>query len=104
MKLHTSIGVTLLALGTVVPTAANAARLEVEITTAPPAPPTAVIVTPAPRAGHVYVPGHYVYETQKYVWKEPAYVVERPGFKYEFSTIEKRGDKWVYRAGDWVPG
>ena len=35
------------------------------------------------------------------MWREPAYIKERSGHKYEVSVIEKKGDKWFYRAGHW---
>jgi len=104
MKLRNSIGCTLLALGAIaLPTVAYADKVEVEINAAPPPPPTVnVEVKPAPRAGQVYVPGHYEYESSRYVWRDPQYIPERQGYKYEFSTIEQKGDKWVYRSGEWI--
>ena len=103
MKAHNALGSALIALGAIaLPTLGSAKTVEVEITTAPPAPPAVTVeVKPEARPGMVYVPGHYEYDTRAYVWKEPAYIEERHGHKYEVSVIEKRGDRWVYRAGHW---
>jgi len=104
MKLRNAIGSTFLALGAIaLPAVSYADKVEVEINTAPPPAPTVnVEVKPAPPAGQVYVPGHYEYDSSKYVWKDPTYLPEREGYKYEFSTIEKKGDKWVYRSGEYI--
>jgi hypothetical protein len=104
MKLRIAIGSTLVAGALALPAASFAQqRVEIEVNTPPPPPPTVnVEVKPSPRPGHVYVPGHYEYESSKYVWKDPDYLPEKQGYKYEFSTIEKKGDKWVYRSGEWV--
>jgi hypothetical protein len=103
MKLRNIAGGILLTLGVVaLPTAVYAAKsVEIEINSAPPPAPTLnVEVKPAP-SGQIYVPGHYEYESSKYVWREPAFIKEREGRKYEFSVIEKKGDRWVYRPGRW---
>ena len=104
MKLRNAIGATLFAGALALPAVGyGQQRVEIEVNSAPPPPPTvSVEVKPQPRAGHVFVPGHYEYESSKYVWKDPAFVPEKQGHKYEFSTIEKKGDKWVYRSGEWV--
>jgi hypothetical protein len=104
MKLHNAVGSALVAAGLIaLPTLGYAAKsVEIEVNQAPPPPPTvSVEVKPESRAGQVYVPGHYEYESSKYVWRDPAYIQERPGRKYEFSSIEKKGDKWVYKRGHW---
>src|SRR5262245_55118943 len=104
MKLRIAIGSTLVAGALAFSTASLAQqRVEIEVNSAPPPPPNvSVEVKPAPRPGQVYVPGHYEYESSKYVWRDPSFVPEKEGYRYEFSTIEKKGDKWVYRSGEWI--
>jgi len=72
---------------------ATAAQAQVYVRIAPPAP--VVEATPAPRAGHVWVPGHHEWRGNEYRWVAGHWVNDRPGYAY----VEPR---WVQRAnGQW---
>jgi hypothetical protein len=71
----------------------SAAYAQVYVQVAPPA--MRAEVAPAPRAGSVWVPGHYEWRNNDYVWISGYWVAERPGYAY----VEPR---WVQRAnGQW---
>ncbi|MFO1398565.1 MAG: hypothetical protein U1F48_16010 [Burkholderiales bacterium] len=89
-------GVALLPLG------AHAAKVvELDLDTAPPPPPFALTETPPPRAGYIVEPGHYEWDGDRYVWHEHRYLREREGHRYLPPSIERREDRWHYRAGHW---
>lgn len=75
--------------------------IDIEIGSAPPPPVVVEKVTPAPRTGYIYEPGHYAVENERYVWRDPQYIKEREGHKYQPYVLEKHGDRWHYRAGHW---
>ena len=104
MNLRTIAAALALAIGTFGMTSmAQAAKvIDVEIGTAPPALPGRVdIITPAPREGFVYEPGHYAYDGRNYVWVEGEYIQQREGHHYVPYVMERRGERWHYRAGHW---
>jgi hypothetical protein len=71
----------------------GAAQAQIYVEVAPPAP--RYEVAPAPRAGHVWVPGHYEWRGGEYSWVSGHWVTERPGYTY-------REPRWVQRAnGQW---
>jgi hypothetical protein len=74
------------------PTAANA-QFTAIVSVAPPAPVQEV--TPPPRRGHVWVPGHHEWRSNHYVWVQGHWVRDRQGYEY-------REPRWVQRAdGNW---
>ena len=102
MKLRNVIGGALLALGALaLPAAVYADKVEIEINAAPPPPVKVEVAPPAPRAGFIYEPGHYNWDGQKYTWQDSRFIPERQGLVYEPSTLEKRGDVWIYKEGGW---
>lgn len=87
---------------TLLPVAAHAAKaVEIEIDAAPPPPPFALQGPSPPRAGYLVEPGHYEWDGSRYVWHEQRYLKEREGHRYQPPVIERRDDRWHYRAGHW---
>jgi hypothetical protein len=103
MKLRTAFAGVLLAIGAAaVPTMGQARVVEFDVTVAPPAPPVAVAVTPpAPRPGFIYEPAHYAWDGQRFVWIDAQFIAERPGHVYTPYVLDRRGEKWHFRAGHW---
>jgi hypothetical protein len=101
MNIRTAIGTSALALvfaaGSTIAFAEKS--VELSINTAPPAP--VVVETPPPRVGYIYEPGHYVVREDRYVWSDPRWIKEREGHHWTQYSLERRGDKWHYRAGHW---
>ena len=69
------------------------AAVDVYFNVAPPAP--RVEVTPAPRAGYVWVPGYWDARGSRHVWVRGHWERERRGYRF----VEPR---WVERDGRWV--
>lgn len=84
-----------------------AADIDVQLNFGPPAPQYEVV--PAPRAGYIWSPGHYVYRDGRHVWVGGSYIVERPGHVYHAPRWVERSGRWHYqpprwdRDGDGVP-
>lgn len=70
------------------------------------APPPAALheVAPAPRRGHVWVPGHWEWAGHRHVWVRGYFVPARAGYFYRQPEWTRHGDRWAYRAGGWVRG
>lgn len=66
-------------------------------------PPPIHEVTPAARAGYVWIPGSYTWRTNPgvYRWHKGYWVKARPGWNYRASTWDQRSNGWVYRPGGW---
>jgi hypothetical protein len=88
-----------------------AAQVNITIGTPPPAPVYEVI--PAPRAGYVWSPGHYILLNDRYVWRKGEFIVAQPGHRFvpdrwERVVVSGR-EQWRYvpsrwdRDGDGVP-
>jgi len=78
---------------------ASAAQVYVNI--APPAPRYEVM--PAPRHGHVWVPGHYVAQNHnRFAWVSGHWVRERPGYAFNNPHWVQRGNgTWYLAGGNW---
>jgi len=76
---------------------AAAAGIYVDI--APPAP--RYEVTPAPRAGYVWIPGYWDYEGHRHVWRKGHWEHERHGYTWVPSRWEQRDGKWALERGRW---
>ena len=75
----------------------------VVITDAPP-PPRAESV-PAPRAGRVWVEGHYVYRDGQYAWVRGHWQNARRGMVWEQAHWQQRPNgEWVFVEGHWRRG
>lgn len=79
---------------------AQAADIYVQI--APPAPRYEPV--PAPRVGHIWVPGYWDWRSDRHVWVSGTYVIERPGYYYERSRWVERDGRWHLQRGDWRRG
>jgi hypothetical protein len=76
-----------------------AAQLNISIGTPPPAP--IYEVTPAPRAGYVWAPGHYRYDGGRYVWASGRWIGDRPGYRWVSDRWERGPSGWYHVAGRW---
>jgi len=76
-----------------------AAAVYVEV--APPAPRYEVV--PAPRVGHVWVPGHWQWRGHHHVWVRGYWMRERPGYVYAPARWVDHGGRWAYEDGRWNP-
>jgi hypothetical protein len=71
------------------------------VQSAPPAPIYEAV--PAPRAGLVWAPGHFVWSNGTYLWRPGEWVAARPGFYWETARWEQRSDgSWYLVGGNWV--
>jgi hypothetical protein len=64
-------------------------------------PPPLVEYAPAPRHGHIWVPGHWQWAGHRHVWVPGRYIVARAGYYYQQPQWIQNGDRWHYRAGNW---
>ena len=64
-------------------------------------PPPRVEVVPAPRAGYIWAPGHYVYRDGRHVWIGGSFVAERPGYVYHSPRWVERSGRWYYQPPRW---
>jgi hypothetical protein len=76
-----------------------AARTDVYLNFAPPAP--RVEVVPAPRVGHVWVPGYWEWRGHRHIWVAGHYVRERRGYYYAPARWVERDGGWVFYRGAW---
>jgi hypothetical protein len=82
--------------------AAPALSAVIVVRTAPPAP--RVEVAPQARRGHVWVPGHWDWRSNRYVWVRGKYVRERKGYMYDAPSWEERDGRWHRTGGNWRRG
>jgi hypothetical protein len=75
------------------------ADVDISLNFAPPAPQYEVV--PAPRAGYVWSPGHYVYRDGRHVWVSGSFIAERPGYVYHAPRWVERSGRWYYQAPRW---
>jgi len=67
-------------------------------------PPLRAEVMPAPRAGHVWVPGYWAWQGHRHVWHRGTWVRARPGFVYSSPSWTQRDGRWEFREGRWARG
>jgi hypothetical protein len=69
-----------------------------------PAPPAPLYeAVPAPRAGYVWAPGHYVWDSGRYIWQSGHWIEARPGYAWEAPHWQQRPDgSWALVNGAWV--
>jgi len=78
------------------------AQAVVSVQVAPPAP--IVEVTPAPREGFTWSPGHYVWRDGSHVWVTGTWIENRPGLTWVAPHWVQRADgTWTLAGGAWVP-
>jgi hypothetical protein len=80
-------------------TVSQAASVAVEINTAP--PPPRVIVAPAARRGHVWVPGYWRWNGHRHVWVKGHWVRERRGWHWVPAHWVEAGPRWRFVPGHW---
>jgi WXXGXW repeat (2 copies) len=83
-----------------VPIAAGAA--EVYFNIAPPAPRVEVI--PAPRSGHLWVPGFWDARANRHVWVRGHWERERRGYRFVEPRWVQRDNRWLLERGRWSRG
>ncbi|GMG92671.1 hypothetical protein SGO26_17425 [Cupriavidus metallidurans] len=66
-----------------------------------PPPPPRHEVRPAPRPGHVWVPGHYDHARDNYAWRGGYWQSARPGYRYVPERWERGPHGWYKRPGYW---
>ena len=64
-------------------------------------PPLRHEVVPAPRRGHVWVPGHWVWRGHRHHWAPGHWVVARKGYRYYGARWAQRDGRWYYEQGRW---
>jgi hypothetical protein len=69
-----------------------------------PPPPARVEYAPAPRRGHIWVPGHWEWAGHRHVWVAGHFIATRAGYVYQQPQWIQHGDRWSYRAGGWARG
>ena len=81
-------------------TLATAATVYFDV--APPA--SRVEVTPAPRVGHVWVPGYWDARGHHHVWVRGHWERERRGYVYHEPRWMQRDNRWYLERGRWARG
>ena len=99
MNMRKSIVTAMLVVAAGVPVAGQAARVDVDITVAPPA--ERVEVVPAPRSGYVWAPGYYRWDGGHHIWVKGHWIREREGHHWVAHRWEQRGDRWHFEEGHW---
>lgn len=89
----------LLSLGAAAMPAAAHTSVSISIGAAP--PPPRVEVVPPPRAGYVWVPGHWEWRGNHHVWIGGNWLRARPGYVYHAPEWRRAQGRWVYAAGRW---
>ena len=86
-------------IGAIAVPAPAAASTGVYVQIAPPAPRYEVI--PAPRHGHVWVPGYWDWRGHHHVWVRGVWVRERVGYRYRPHQWVEHGGRWAFNRGGW---
>jgi len=102
MMKRNALFATLLAAGTMLGSATAFAVPAVVVDVAPPAPRAEVV--PAPRAGRVWVEGHYQWRGGEYAWVPGHWMGARNGMHWEQARWEQRDGQWVFMEGHWARG
>ena len=61
-------------------------------------------VVPAPRRGHLWVPGHWDARGNKHAWRAGRWERERAGYRYVEPRWVARNDGWALERGRWNRG
>jgi WXXGXW repeat (2 copies) len=83
--------------GVALPAVSDARTIIVEV--AP--PPPRVEVFPAPRVGHVWAPGYWVWRGHRHVWIEGHWIRERRGHHWQPHHWVEREGRWHFEEGHW---
>ena len=99
MDMRKLVVASLLAASTAVASHVAAARVDVDVLIAPPAPRYEVV--PAPRHGYVWAPGYWAWDGRRHVWRSGSWMKERHGEHWVAHNWEQRGDRWYFHGGHW---
>lgn len=88
-----------LAMASIATSLPASAEVNVIVRVAPPAPRYEVV--PAPRGGHVWAPGHWVWRDGRHVWVRGHWVRERPGMHWHPGHWVQRDGHWHFVGGGW---
>ena len=99
MKSNRVLWSTIFAAGLVTLCAQAQARVEFDVTVAP--PPDRVEVVPAPRPGYTWEKGYWNWEDGQYRWHEGHYIQNREGHRYIEHRWEHEGNHYRFNAGHW---
>jgi hypothetical protein len=80
----------------------HAARVDVGIRIGTPPPPLRVERVPPPRAGYVWVQGHWRWVHNRHVWRQGYWVRGRRGQHWVDARWRRCGPNWCYRHGHWA--
>lgn len=80
------------------PGSSRAAGIGIYVELAPPAPRQERV---RPRAGYVWVNGHYQWRGSRYVWQPGYYERIRRGSVYAQPRWVQQGNRWHYERGRW---
>lgn len=64
-------------------------------------PPPRVAEAPPPRAGFIWVPGYWDWESNRYVWREGRWLAQRPGYRWVPDRWAERHGRWRHEPGHW---
>jgi hypothetical protein len=97
MKKLIVAGMVAVALGSV--SIPAAARVDVFVNVAPPAP--VVEVVPGPQVGFVWAPGFWEWRNGRHFWVAGHYIRHRPGYVYESGRWAEHGGRWAFTRPGW---
>jgi hypothetical protein len=100
MKLRLLALSVIVAIGAVVAPQPARADIDVYVDLAPPA--TRYERVPGPRAGYVWVAGHWDWRHNRHAWVPGRWVVARPGYVWSQPRWERDGRRWHYVDGRWA--
>lgn len=64
-------------------------------------PPPRYEPEPYPRAGYLWVPGHWEWRGNRYVWESGTWLRERRGYAYQHPQWVHRNGRWHMNDGRW---
>ncbi|WP_151448594.1 YXWGXW repeat-containing protein [Lacisediminimonas profundi] len=76
-------------------------QVGINIVIAVPPPPVQVESVPAPRHGHIWVPGFWNWDGYRHVWVPGHWETARAGYFYEPPMWEQADNGWRLKNGKW---
>lgn len=83
-------------------TIATQAAAEIVVRVAPPSPRSEAV--PAPRAGRIWVAGHWEWRNRQHQWVAGTWIRERRGYQYSQPAWNERDGRWYMTRGNWRRG
>jgi hypothetical protein len=56
---------------------------------------------PAPRAGYLWAPGYWNWQSNRHVWAKGHWEKERSGYSYRPNSWTESNGRWVNQRGGW---